>query len=148
MELMALRKSPVDFPHVRSAITGLCRPGETAEQLVHRLAPQQLLEQVFGEVEPYPVLLRRYEAFRTGAPDAGFCRMYPVHPAFGVVLDDHITLYHFEADTYALYRQAIPWVYAGNGKYMGDAWWYEDEEILQDLQTLSVPSFLEKYKGY
>ena len=147
MQTLILRKSPVDCPLTRSKILYLCRAGETAEQAVRRLGPQKMTEQVFGENGSYSDLLRRYEAFRDGAPDEGFCRMYLVHPSFGAVLDAHITLYRFEPDTYALYRAAIPWVYAGNGCYMGDTWWFEEEEILQDLQTLPVPEFFEKYKG-
>ena len=147
MQTLILRKSPVDCPLTRSKILYLCRAGETAEQAVRRLGPQKMTEQVFGESGSYSDLLRRYEAFRDGAPDEGFCRMYLVHPSFGAMLDAHITLYRFEPDTYALYRAAIPWVYAGNGCYMGDTWWFEEKEILQDLQTLPVPEFFEKYKG-
>lgn len=33
-------------------------------------------------------------------------------------------------------------------KYLADAWWFEDAEILKDIQTMNLIDFLEKYKGW
>ena len=35
----------------------------------------------------------------------------------------------------------------GGKKYLGDSWWFGDDEILKDVREMNVVAFLEKYKG-
>lgn len=40
------------------------------------------------------------------------------------------------------------WAYMSSKKYLGDSWWFDDKEILKDVQKMNTIEFLEKYKGY
>ena len=33
-------------------------------------------------------------------------------------------------------------------RYIGDAWWTNDDEILNDIKKLLILDFIDKYKGY
>ena len=67
---------------------------------------------------------------------------------FGIVIDEHIYLYHYELDMCKQQNEIIPWEYMDSKKYIGDTWWFDDEEIINDIQQLPLTDFLEKYKGY
>ena len=45
-------------------------------------------------------------------------------------------------------EQLFPWVYMDSKKYLGDTWWFDDDEVLNDIQKMHMIDFLEKYKGY
>ena len=49
---------------------------------------------------------------------------------------------------YEQQKEILPWVYMESKKYLGDTWWFDDEEIKKDVQELSLLDFLIKYKGY
>ena len=76
-----------------------------------------------------------------------FMSAYRVHERFAVFLDRNIYLYHLIPKDES-YTKIIPWYYADSRSYIGDTWWYDDEEILSDIKKLNVLEFLMKYKGY
>ena len=74
--------------------------------------------------------------------------MYLFNTEFGITINKNIYLYHFNADSLAMQENILPWKYPDGKKYIGDSWWFEDEEILSDIQKLSFLEFIQKYKGY
>lgn len=134
---------------VSSAFIKEYEENEEIYDLMNRLGKEGVLKKIFGEKEEdcYS-LFKEYESFLRGEKSSYFSWMYLVHPKFGVVLDEHIYLYHYNVQIYEQYRNWIPWGYTESKKYLGDTWWAEDKEILLDLQELSIIDFLNKYKGY
>ena len=109
--------------------------------------PANLLEMVFAEQIPLETLKREYDLFSQGKPSSCFAWMYVIGQGFGVILDEHITLCRFDQALFDLQQMRFPWGYVESQKYLGDAWWFSEEEILHDLQTCPMIPFLEKYKG-
>lgn len=105
---------------------------------------REICKEAFTEAE----LHLECENFRKTGESEWFSWVYMLSPEFGVRIDQSIYLYHFN-DKYVDHEQRLfGWQYPENKKYMGDTWWFEDEEILADLQRLSTIDFLAKYQGY
>lgn len=133
---------------VSSSLTYEMRDEETQGDTVRRLGKEGLLTKIFKEDKrTYNDLFEEYQAFQNGTPSDSFLHMYLLSPRVGVVLGAHITLYRFDFEVYTLYKDLVPWGYAEGCKYLGDTWWEKDEEILFNLQHMSVVEFLEQYKG-
>ncbi len=87
-------------------------------------------------------------AVKTQASNDYFKILYLVDVDFAIELTDNIYLYHLIQKKDEVYSLLIPWYYADSKKYLGDTWWEEDEEILENVNKLSMIDFLKKYKGY
>ena len=146
MEKIVIRTKIVSG--ISSAIIRESEEEEEICDLINRMGERELLKKIFDEEVLYDVLLKEYEKFRKGIESPFFSWMYVVYPKYGVVLDEHIYLYHYNPQIYNLCQTHIPWGYMESKKYLGDTWWTEDKEILRDLQILSTIEFLDKYKGY
>lgn len=108
-----------------------------------------VLEKIFLEnTFSFQELLKEYEKFAEGEENTLFADMYILSPNFGIVIDEHICLYHCNPDIFYAQKNTLPWIYMESKKYIGDTWWFKDEEILQDIQKLSIIEFLEKYRGW
>ncbi|RKJ65154.1 hypothetical protein [Roseburia sp. 1XD42-69] len=134
---------------VSSAIIHEAKENETLNDLIFRIGKEQVLIKIYKEEHiTYDFLFQEYNRFRTGEKSSYFAWMYIINPNFGVVLDEHIYLYHFDMQIYDTQSEIFPWLYADSKKFLGDTWWEEDEEILSDIRTLTLVDFLNKYKGY
>lgn len=122
---------------------------ETLKDLILRIGKEQALIKIYKEEHvTYDFLFQEYSRFRMGEKSRYFAWMYVMNPQFGVVLDAHIYLYHFDSQIYDMQREFFPWIYTDSKKFLGDTWWSEDEEILADIGKLTIIDFLDKYKGY
>lgn len=77
-----------------------------------------------------------------------FFLMYQLDDEFAVLITEHIYLYHLENQLNIGGECLTEWYYANSVKYIGDTWWFDDEEILNDIVNLSIKDFIKKYKGY
>jgi len=77
-----------------------------------------------------------------------FYVMYKMDDEFAIRLTENIYLYHIVSVKGEVYSDIIPWVYADGRIFLGDTWWETDEEILENIKTLSVVDFIKRYKGY
>ena len=114
---------------------------------MRRLGTAQVLKEIYQDDVDPDVLGREYHRFLDGSSSDYFRWMYIVDEKFGVVLDAHIDLYKFDSQIAELQKERIPWIYPESKKYLGDTWWFEDDEILEDLKKLPVIEFLDKYRG-
>lgn len=122
---------------------------ETLQDLELKLGIDGLLQRVFGEKTIfYQDLLEEYNKFSKGTESSLFAWMYVLNANFGIVIDEHIYLYHYNPDISNQQKKIFPWEYMDGEKYLGDVWWFSDDVILEDVKELSVLDFLEKYKGY
>lgn len=119
------------------------------DKLCQKFGLDWVLREVFKEkTNSYQQLQEEYRKFLEGGESSLFATMYVLNPSFGVVIDEHIYLYHCFADTIRMQEEVLPWIYMESKKYLGDTWWFEPEEIINDLHEMTIYDFLEKYRGY
>ena len=107
-----------------------------------------MVSQIYKEDIPYDELEQEYLKFLNTSNSEQYSWMYLIDSKFGVVLDAHICVYTFNEEVRKAQKNILPWLYPESKKYLGDTWWFEDEEILTDSKNLSIIEFLDKYKGY
>ena len=105
------------------------------------------LKIVYTDPEPYELLKKTYEEHTREKKSALFCTAYLLGKDLAVVIDQHITFCTLCERTENPNEKRIPWRYICNSRYMGDTWWFTDEEIISDLMELNSMDFLLKYKG-
>lgn len=107
------------------------------------------MKDVFCEQQlTYDELCAKYQEILRGKQNTEFEIMYKINSEFGIVIDEHIYLCRYNEKLFNPQQNVFPWMYIEGKKYIGDAWWFETEEIVADVQNLSLLCFLEKYKGY
>jgi len=94
-------------------------------------------------------LYRLYNlALESGIDNECFKIMYLIDDEFAVHLTQNIYLYHIATSKEDIYSTIVPWYYADSENYIGDTWWEEDTEIIENLNKLSIIEFYKRYKGY
>ena len=107
------------------------------------------LKDIFGESDlTYQQLYDEYKRFVYDGSGTAFSWLYKINSSFGITIDEHIYLYHYDSTISESQKELFGWEYMDSKRYMGDSWWFGEEEILDDIQRLSVVDFMEKYKGY
>ena len=84
----------------------------------------------------------------TGKDNEFFEIMYRVKPDLGVKLSEHIYLHHISNKLEIKGKKILPWECIDSKIYIADTWWESDEDIIDDMNKLSIIEFLSKYKGY
>lgn len=134
---------------ISSRIIRMSNEDETLQDLNVKYGKDYILNKIFDEkIMSYQMLLSEYQRFVQGEKSSLFTWMYVVNSDFGIVIDEHIYLCHFDADISIQQKKVFPWEYVDGKKFLGDSWWFNDEEIIEDVKTLSIINFLKKYKGY
>ena len=110
-------------------------------------AADALLKTAVNETVPIASLLGEYRKFADGGDSSLFARMYQISETSGLVIDQNIYLYHCDPCPVWVNWEENRWAYMSSRKYVGDPWWFEDAEILRDVQQMNLIDFLEKYKG-
>jgi hypothetical protein len=77
-----------------------------------------------------------------------FINCYKISEQYAVKIDEHIIIYHLEEPIVLENKNLVPWWYASGELYIGDAWWFDQDEIVRDLSKLSILEFFGKYKGF
>lgn len=106
-----------------------------------------LLNVVYEDDESYTKLQEEYTNALKGLENDFFMSAYLIDNKYAVVLDSHITLYKLCTPSKEEDEKVIPWRYYSRSKYLGDTWWFSDDEIIQDLHDLPILAFMTKYKG-
>jgi len=73
--------------------------------------------------------------------------IYRMHKDIGLEICEHIYLYRIVSNLEINKEPLLPWYYIGNKKYIADTWWGKDEEIINDINKLTLVDFIAKYKG-
>lgn len=107
-----------------------------------------ILKDALNETVPFKTLLQEYRQFMEGQGSALFGRMYQLSETSGLVIDQNIYLYHSDTCPVWVNWKKNRWAYMSGKKYLGDSWWFDDAEILKDIQEMNLIAFLEKYKGF
>ncbi len=88
------------------------------------------------------------EILDNGKENEYFEVMYKINDEFCVSLTNNIYIYHLVPTLEINKKEIVPWNYVDSKIYAGDTWWEEDEEILDDLNSISIIDFINKYKAY
>ena len=119
------------------------------EELCIKYGKENVLKDIFSEDSlSYKELCEKYQECYEKESNNEFEIMYVLNSGFGVVINENIFLCYFNEELFNQQKAIFPWRYVESKKYIGDSWWYEDYEIVDDIQKLSLIQFLEKYKGY
>lgn len=106
-----------------------------------------LLHHVFAEDIGFAELENAYDDFLEKGKSELFSWMYQLDSGWGVVIDEHIALCRFDHRLREEQLQLLRWMYVDSQLYIGDTWWFEPQEILNDLNQMTMMRFFEKYKG-
>ena len=156
MEKIIVREKILNLGQANSAYINLCNKNEydTVEKFLKDYNVKTALSQIFGEeinCEPIEAskLFQTYLSVKnTQTENADFNICYSLDDEFAVHISQHIYLYHLVPKHGEIYTQLTPWFYADSKKYLGDTWWEEDEQVIDDLKKLPLISFYKKYKCY
>ena len=145
MEKIVIRKNAVSG--ISSNI--ICsQNGDSINEISEKVGKSRMLQEIFDEnILSYDQLNNEYIKFTQTNNSAEFRWMYIVKQNFGLIIDEHITLCRYSPE-FGGKGSGIEWNYVDSIKYIGDTWWFDDNEILDDAKTLCTVDFLEKYKGW
>ena len=154
MEMIILRKNILELGYVNSAYTSFQKKTKKVDKLIEKFGWKQIMLKLFKEnidsdnIEDSSLFKSYKNLINSEQKENGeFLKAYKINESFAVTLDANIYLFHLFPKG-EVYTDIVPWYYADSKKYLGDTWWETDEEILQNLNELSVIEFLSRYKGY
>ena len=115
--------------------------------LVNQYGNDHILATIFGE-ECSLEQLKKYFDNRNNYPNQYFQSVFLVSNMYGVTIDSNIYLYRFDHEQIIQQLKLWNWCYAEAKIYIGDAWWFSNDEIICDIKKMPIINFLEKYKGF
>lgn len=133
-------------PHISSEMISQYGT-KSLNALVNRYGNDHILTTIFREDCSFRQL-KEYFDNRADCPNQYFQSVFLVSDLYGVTIDSNIYLYRFDPEQISQQLMLWNWCYADAKIYIGDAWWFSNDEILGDLNNLSIVNFLEKYKGF
>ncbi len=107
-----------------------------------------VIKKICEDTHSFDVLCEEFERFLVDGTSELFSYAVRLNEHYAVSLDSNIYLYRFSSEDILEQQAVFQWQYATVRKYIGDTWWYNDSEIIADIQQMSLLEFLEKYKGY
>lgn len=144
MEQIIIRKDIVPALNSRVSLMG-CKSCDIS--IPSPEMADSVLKEAVNETVPFNTLLQEYRRFTEGQGSALFGRMYLLSKTSGLIIGQNIYLYHSDPCPVWVNWEENRWAYMSSKKYLGDSWWFEDAEILKDIQEMDLIAFLEKYKG-
>ena len=149
MEKIIVRKKIVIGANSRFAMSVADIEFHTLNEYLMHYGKDYVLSELFMEdKETIGKIKDQYSEQLTTEKSDLFSLMYKVNDDFALLITEHIYLYHLEKQFNIAGESLIDWYYVNSEKYIGDAWWFDDEEILNDIENLSITNFFKKYKGY
>lgn len=120
---------------------------ETLSELVSKYGKNSILKDVFEETDfTYEELCEEQNNFIQRGYSSVFMWMYRMDSEYGIGIDSHIYLYRYNLNISRQQQEVFGWEYGETSRYLCDTWWFDDEEVLEDIQSLSAVSFFEKYR--
>lgn len=145
MKQIIIRKDPVPAANSRVSLMGYKSDHISIPSLE---TADSVLKEALNETVPFKTLLQEYRQLMDGQESTLFGRMYQLSETSGLVIGQNIYLYHSDTCPVWVNWGENRWAYMSGKKYLGDPWWFENAEILKDIQQMNLIAFLEKYKGF
>lgn len=156
MEKIIIREKILELGQANSSYINMCGDikYDSVEDFLQDYNYKISLNKIFGEeidceqLEQSSLYHSYLSTVKNQKDDNFFKILYKLDEEFAVHLAGNIYLYHLIPKNGEVYTSLTPWFYADSKKYLGDTWWEEDLEIINDLKKLSVVDFYKKYKSY
>ncbi len=149
MEKIIVRKKIVIGANSRFAMSVANIEFHTLNEYLMHYGKDYILSELFMEdKEIIGIIQEQYLEQLTTEKSDLFSLMYKLNDDFALLITEHIYLYHLEKQFNIGGESLTDWYYVNSEKYIGDAWWFDDDEILNDIGNLSITNFIKKYKGY
>lgn len=133
---------------------------ESVEELlpasIEGMSAQTILRELFeDEIEtcdiPSSMLYQKFLSTKSSfMENEEFHVMYRFNDEFAIRLTHHIDIHHLALsdDEWGILASIVPWHYVDSCCFLGDTWWETDNEILENINKMTVVNFLKRYKGY
>lgn len=118
------------------------------KDLADNKGDEYVIKKVCEDTLSFDELRKDFERFLREGSSELFTYAVQLNENYAVSVNSNIYLYRFSPDDIREQQAVFKWHYASVRKYIGDTWWYSDEEIIADIQKLSLLEFWDKYKGY
>jgi hypothetical protein len=86
------------------------------------------------------------EVLQSGNDNEYFITGFKLREDMAITINEHIYLYRIIS--HERLQSPIKWYYVDQKLYIADSWWETDEEILNDVHSLSFVDFFIKYKAF
>lgn len=128
------------------------RKFNSSEEFISLYGMDKILTEVFCEDENFDLLNKKYNECIVNREDNDYFSIVTlIDDEYGIRISknsSHIYLMHLEPRININNIPILGWYYYNNKKYVGDAWWSTDDEIVKDISNMSMVSFFKKYKGF
>ncbi len=156
MEKIVVRKKVTKKGFVSSSFIRLTADYdfESVDDFIKKYSFSKIMNELFeeniqSESLNDTLLYEKYKQINVdGNENEHFEIMYRLDDEFCISLTENIYIYHLVPVLEINNQSIIPWNYVDSKIYAGDTWWEEDEDILNDLKSLSILDFIKKYKAY
>ena len=123
----------------------------TKDEFISFYGLDKVLRDIFGEKDGFNILNKKYnECLKAGSNNDDFFYALLIDKEYGIMISEksHIYLLHLEPHININGSPILDWNYYNDKKYIGDAWWSNDKEIVDDISKLTMIEFFKKYKGF
>lgn len=86
------------------------------------------------------------EVLQSGNDNEYFITGFKLREDMAITINEHIYLYRIIS--HERLQSPIKWYYVDQKLYIADSWWETDEDILNDVHSLSFVDFFIKYKAF
>lgn len=156
MKRIIVRDKIMPVGHINAAFIELCNGNEynslqnllmdyNSNEITNKLYSEEILNNSIKDTELYKLY---NSALELDEDNKLFKVMYQIDDEFAIHLTENIYLYHIATKKEKIYSLVVPWHYVDSKKYIGDTWWEQDSEIIENINKLSLIEFFKRYKGY
>lgn len=140
VEKIVLRNTTVDEDALLSAIDSL------TDLDSNKLLTKIELMTESGEIDIRFLEEKYNEALQSGNDNQYFITGFKLREDMAIKIDEHIYVYRIIS--HERLQSPFQWYYVDQKLYIADSWWETDEDILNDVHSLSFVDFFIKYKAF
>lgn len=115
------------------------------KNILNDIYEEAIVQETLKESHLYNSYLK---VLNSGIENENFKLAYRMREDMAIRITDHVYVCRIADDFIIDSKRIIPWYCMESEVYIADAWWEEDDEILNDFITLSYMEFIVKYKMY
>lgn len=155
METIIIRKKTYEIGYVNSAFIEFQKGRSclSCDALVKKFGWRKVMLSLFKECIDDDFekssLIKSYQSLLKceNLDNEDFIKAYKINDRFAIYADASIYLFHLFPKG-EVCTDIVPWYCTDGQVYLGDTWWEKNEEILSDIQSMSLIDFYTKYKGW
>jgi len=121
------------------------------EEFLNFYGADKVMRAIFKEEETFAFLRKKYNEYVKSGDNDYFFEVTLIDDEYGIFISkksSHIYLVHLEPILKINNEKILNWNYCNNKKYIGDTWWSNNEEVINDISRMTMVDFYKKYKGF